>query len=223
MQYPINSIFQTLQGEGVYTGVPAIFIRLQGCTIGCNWCDTKYTWNKRTTREIPWQEVLLKTEESDHWGTSDETTVLRTITRCGWTAKHIVITGGEPCLHDLRPLTIALQSAGFTCQIETSGTSIVLCTAETWVTVSPKINMRSKYSVLPQALTRADEIKHPVSCQRDIDMLISCLNTLDDPKKRVIALQPINHISHAIQLCIKNCIARNWRLSLQTHKYLNTK
>ncbi len=46
MQYPINEMFQTLQGEGYFTGVPAIFIRLQGCPVGCSWCDTKHTWEK---------------------------------------------------------------------------------------------------------------------------------------------------------------------------------
>ncbi|VFP84528.1 7-carboxy-7-deazaguanine synthase [Candidatus Erwinia haradaeae] len=221
MQYPINSIFQTLQGEGFYTGVPAIFIRLQGCPIGCAWCDTQYTWKKIANLEIPWREVLLKTEENEHWGMTDDTAVLNAIASLGWTAKHIVITGGEPCLYDLRPLTIALQSAGFICQIETSGTYTVLCTVDTWVTVSPKINMRSKSSILQQALVRADEIKHPVARQRDIDALIACLNILKDQKKRVISLQPINNIDSAIQLCLKTCLSRNWRLSIQTHKYLN--
>ncbi|MFZ6043504.1 7-carboxy-7-deazaguanine synthase QueE, partial [Vibrio natriegens] len=79
-----------------------------------------------------------------------------------YTAKHVVITGGEPCLYDLVPLTEALEQAGFRCQIETSGTSEVKATANTWVTVSPKINMKAKLPVLPSALERADEIKHPV-------------------------------------------------------------
>ncbi|EBW9852653.1 7-carboxy-7-deazaguanine synthase QueE, partial [Salmonella enterica subsp. enterica serovar Typhimurium] len=51
MQYPINEMFQTLQGEGYFTGVPAIFIRLQGCPVGCAWCDTKHTWDKLSDRE----------------------------------------------------------------------------------------------------------------------------------------------------------------------------
>ena len=50
MQYPINEMFQTLQGEGYFTGVPAIFIRLQGCPVGCAWCDTKHTWDKLADR-----------------------------------------------------------------------------------------------------------------------------------------------------------------------------
>lgn len=52
MQYPINEMFQTLQGEGYFTGVPAIFIRLQGCPVGCAWCDTKHTWDKLEDREV---------------------------------------------------------------------------------------------------------------------------------------------------------------------------
>ncbi|STM07827.1 7-carboxy-7-deazaguanine synthase; queosine biosynthesis [Escherichia coli] len=56
MQYPINEMFQTLQGEGYFTGVPAIFIRLQGCPVGCAWCDTKHTWEKLEDREsLPFQ------------------------------------------------------------------------------------------------------------------------------------------------------------------------
>ncbi len=52
MQYPINEMFQTLQGEGYFTGVPAIFIRLQGCPVGCAWCDTKHTRDKLADREV---------------------------------------------------------------------------------------------------------------------------------------------------------------------------
>lgn len=55
MQYPINEMFQTLQGEGYFTGVPAIFIRLQGCPVGCAWCDTKHTWEKRGSGSLPFQ------------------------------------------------------------------------------------------------------------------------------------------------------------------------
>lgn len=187
MQYPINEMFQTLQGEGVYTGVPAIFIRLQGCPVGCSWCDTKHTWDKLANRETSLGDILLKTVESDAWGAADAPALLETIRRHGWTAKHIVITGGEPCIHDLTPLTAALQGSGFSCQIETSGTHEVHCTAETWVTVSPKVNMRGGYDVLNQALVRADEVKHPVARQRDVDALDDLLATLSDNKARIIA------------------------------------
>lgn len=68
MQYPINEMFQTLQGEGYFTGVPAIFIRLQGCPVGCAWCDTKHTWDKLADREVSLFSILAKTKESDKWG-----------------------------------------------------------------------------------------------------------------------------------------------------------
>lgn len=119
------------------------------------------------------------------------------------------------------PLTSQLEQAGYRCQIETSGTHEVRCSATTWVTVSPKVNMRGGLKVLPQALERADEIKHPVGRLRDIEALEALLETLTDDKKRIIALQPISQKDEATKLCIETCIARNWRLSMQTHKYLN--
>ena len=74
---------------------------------------------------------------------------------------------------------------GYSCQIETSGTHEVRCSHTTWVTVSPKVNMRGGYDVLSQALERADEIKHPVGRVRDIEALDELLATLTDEKQRV--------------------------------------
>ena len=109
MQYPINEMFQTLQGEGYFTGVPAIFIRLQGCPVGCAWCDTKHTWDKLADREVSLFSILAKTKESDKWGPASSEDLLAIIGRQGWTARHVVITGGEPCIHDLTPLTSLLE------------------------------------------------------------------------------------------------------------------
>lgn len=221
MFYPINEMFQSMQGEGFYTGVPALFIRLQGCPVGCSWCDTKHTWEKRTDRETSLGDILVKMVESDTWGSANAAMLLESIQRQGWTARHVVITGGEPAIFNLLPLTHALERAGFQCQIETSGTHEVQCSEATWVTVSPKVNMRGGYDVQPQALQRADEIKHPVARQRDIEALDALLAELHDEKHRIVALQPISRGEAATRLCIETCIARNWRLSMQTHKYLN--
>ncbi|TKI08830.1 7-carboxy-7-deazaguanine synthase QueE [Martelella alba] len=221
MQYPLNELFQTLQGEGYFTGVPAIFIRLQGCPVGCSWCDTKHTWRVDPRREIPPGEIPLKTGDSDSWAAISAEAMLDLIARQGYTARHVVITGGEPCIHDLLPLTQILERRGFHCQIETSGTHPIRCSPRTWVTVSPKVGMRGALTVLPEALRRADEIKHPVARLRDIERLDALLAVLDDEKPRVIALQPVSRKDDATRLCIDTCIARNWRLSLQTHKYLN--
>ncbi|MBX9448021.1 7-carboxy-7-deazaguanine synthase QueE [Dickeya chrysanthemi] len=221
MRYPINEMFQTLQGEGFFTGVPAVFIRLQGCPVGCSWCDTKHTWERLPDRQIPLADILVKSGESDAWSHSSSEELLQQMRLQGYSARHIVITGGEPCIHDLMPLTQALELQGFSTQIETSGTHEVRCSSACWVTVSPKVNMRGGLAVLDQALQRADEIKHPVARERDIEALDALLARLDDDKPRVVALQPISQKDDATRLCIETCIARNWRLSMQTHKYLN--
>lgn len=221
MQYPINEMFQTLQGEGYFTGVPAIFIRLQGCPVGCSWCDTKHTWEKDADREVDMQQILVKTTESDIWGRASAEQLFEAIQQQGYSARHIVITGGEPCIYDLIPLTTLFEHSGYDCQIETSGTHEIHCTPNTWVTVSPKVNMRGGRKVLQQALIRADELKHPVGRERDIAALEVLLATLHDDKRRIIGLQPISQKEEATRLCIETCIARNWRLSLQMHKYLN--
>ncbi|WP_413484331.1 7-carboxy-7-deazaguanine synthase QueE [Morganella psychrotolerans] len=221
MHYPINEIFQTLQGEGVFTGVPAIFVRLQRCPVGCSWCDTKHTWEQDPEKICSADMMMNKTQENDRWASLSAQDIIMQFTAQGYTARHVVITGGEPCLYDLQPLTAELEAQGWQCQIETSGTQPVLCSEKTWVTVSPKVNMRGGYDVLTSALIRADEVKHPVGRQRDIDELDLLLAKLPSGKYPVVALQPISQKPAATQLCIKTCIARNWRFSMQTHKYLN--
>lgn len=221
MHYPINEIFQTLQGEGVFTGVPAIFVRLQCCPVGCSWCDTKHTWEQDPEKICSADVMMSKTQEDDRWASLSAEHIIMQFTAQGYTARHIVITGGEPCLYDLQPLTAELEAQGWQCQIETSGTQPVLCSEKTWVTVSPKVNMRGGYDVLTSALIRADEVKHPVGRQRDIDELDLLLAKLPSGKCPVVALQPISQKPAATELCIKTCIARNWRFSMQTHKYLN--
>ncbi|WP_241625040.1 7-carboxy-7-deazaguanine synthase QueE [Rosenbergiella epipactidis] len=221
MLYPINEMFQTLQGEGFYTGAPAIFIRLQGCPVGCSWCDTKHTWEKYADQQQPLTNIVHKSAESEAWADASVEQLFTVIAEQGWTAKHIVITGGEPALYDLTPLTEQFEQQGFQCQIETSGTHPIQCSAATWVTVSPKVNMRGGYDVLNSALLRANEVKHPVGRQRDIDALDLLLSQVPPSTERIIALQPISCKKAATELCIATCIARNWRFSMQTHKYLN--
>ena len=220
MKYPVNEVFETIQGEGVYTGVPAIFVRLQGCPVGCSWCDTKHTWETLTENRVDPDLVIQIDGEIGRWAELDAKELSAQLVAKGFTAKHIVITGGEPCIYDLRPLTQALSEQGYQCQIETSGTFEVLCDPRTWVTVSPKVNMKGGYKVLEQSLVRADEIKHPVAKQMHIDELDQLLEGIDTLGK-TICLQPISQKPRATELAMKVCIARNWRLSIQTHKYLN--
>ncbi|MEJ2762404.1 7-carboxy-7-deazaguanine synthase QueE [Photobacterium sp. MCCC 1A19761] len=218
--YKINEVFETIQGEGVFTGVPAIFVRLQVCPVGCAWCDTKQTWTAEPQDYTTLDQVMAKTSDSPLWTNLDAQGVVKLLHDQGYTARHVVITGGEPCIYDLQPLTAALEQAGFRCQIETSGTSEVLATENTWVTVSPKINMKAKLPVLRSALMRADEIKHPVGTEKDIEQLDQLLNGVALKPDVSIALQPISQKARATALCIETCVKRNWRLSIQTHKYL---
>jgi len=219
--YKINEMFETIQGEGVFTGVPSVFVRLQECPVGCAWCDTKQTWDATPQDERSLDEVLAKTEDSPTWCSVTAEDIVNEYKNQGYTAKHIVITGGEPCIYDLTLLTQAFENNGCKCQIETSGTSEVRVTDTTWVTVSPKVAMKGKLPVLDSALLRANEIKHPVATQKDIDQLDELLNRAGVSEETIIALQPISQKPRATQLCIDVCVARNWRLSIQTHKYLS--
>ncbi|EIM1707393.1 7-carboxy-7-deazaguanine synthase QueE [Aeromonas dhakensis] len=221
MHYPINEIFQTIQGEGVFTGLPAIFVRLQGCPVGCPWCDTRHTWVVDPAREVGVQAVLDCSNESDGWSKMSTEQILASFQQLGYQARHVVITGGEPCLYDLQDLSTALIAAGYQVQIETSGTSEIKTHERTWVTVSPKINMKGGLPVLVSALERANEIKHPVATERHVEELDALLATARLRDDVVIALQPISQKPRATQLAMVTCIARNWRLSIQTHKYLD--
>lgn len=219
VQLSINEVFETIQGEGFHTGVPSIFVRLQGCPVGCPWCDTKHTWTLDDAFLTTADKVITKTQESEAFFNADATALLAEFKRLQYTAKHVVITGGEPCMYDLSELTALLHAQGFSTQIETSGTYEVHCHPDTFVTVSPKVDMKGGMEVLTSALQRADEIKHPVAMQKHVDELDALLARLDTPPKRV-CLQPISQQQRATDLAIKTCIERNWRLSLQTHKYI---
>ena len=67
MSYRINEIFETLQGEGTFTGVPSIFLRLQGCPVGCPWCDTQHTWETNPSDQVSIDALMAKTEASAKW------------------------------------------------------------------------------------------------------------------------------------------------------------
>jgi len=216
----INEMFETIQGEGSFTGIPSVFVRLQGCPVGCPWCDTKHTWSLDDALVTTAHEVINKPQEDEQFFTTDENGLLSLFNDEGYVAKHVVITGGEPCMYDLRPLTTYLHDNGYTTQIETSGTYEVLCDPRTYVTVSPKINMKGGMEVLIGALERANEIKHPIAMQKHIDELDALLKDVSSLEGKQVCLQPISQQKRATELAVKTCIARNWRLSLQTHKYI---
>lgn len=217
--YKINEFFETIQGEGSYTGQPSIFIRLQGCPVACSWCDTKHTWEIALSDEVDQNIMLTKAQETSQWATMTIVQILALVTDKGFQAKHIVLTGGEPCMVDLTPLCSAFEQLGYSTQVETSGTFEINVSDKCWVTVSPKINMRGGYKILNSAMMRANEIKHPIATEQHIDDLKDLLAT-HNIIKTPIYLQPISQKTRATELAIETCIANNWRLSVQVHKYL---
>jgi 7-carboxy-7-deazaguanine synthase len=217
--YKINELFETIQGEGAFTGQPSIFIRLQGCPVACSWCDTKHTWEINLDKEVSSTLMQSKKEETDQWAALSVEQILSLMAEQGYQAKHIVITGGEPCMVDLTPLCSGLEEKGYSCQIETSGTFEIKTTVNCWVTVSPKVNMKGGYKILNSAIQRANEIKHPVATEQHIDDLKALL-TEHNITRTPIYLQPISQKTRATELAVKSCIENNWRLSIQVHKYI---
>jgi 7-carboxy-7-deazaguanine synthase len=219
IQYKINELFETIQGEGSFTGQPSIFIRLQGCPVGCSWCDTKHTWEIELSDEVSQNTMLAKAQETSQWAAMTVDQILALVKEKGFQAKHIVITGGEPCMVDLTPLCEAFELQEYSTQVETSGTFDIRVSDKCWVTVSPKINMRGGYAILNSAMIRANEIKHPVATEHHVSELKELLAE-HNIKSTPIYLQPISQKPRATELAIATCIANNWRLSVQVHKYL---
>lgn len=211
----VNEIFPTIQGEATWTGTPATFIRLQGCPVGCSWCDTKHTWPAGSpTKMINVVEMLDKVDAAPTWALMSTNQIVEVVG--SYSPRHFVITGGEPCAQDIWLLTEALQALG-TVQVETSGTHEIKAAPGTWVTVSPKVGMGGGTKVLPNAIARADEIKMPVANISDIDNLRMLL--AHRQSNVTVWLQPISQGDEATQLCVQACMENQWRLSIQTHKY----
>jgi 7-carboxy-7-deazaguanine synthase len=212
---PVNEVFETIQGEASNAGTPALFIRLQGCPVGCPWCDTKYTWDLDENDRATEVEAITEAPHTELWyhGEIDILVERAVRSRCPL----VVITGGEPCLYDLTHLTGMLISKDKRVQIETSGTHEILCHPNTWVTVSPKIDMPGGFDVLASAMARADEVKMPVGRTAD---LVKLIRLLDERPKRdgvLIWLQPLSLSPKATELCVDQAIKQGWRVSLQAH------
>lgn len=190
-KFAINETFFSIQGEGFWAGTPAYFIRLQGCSVGCSWCDTKNSWNF-SDEKISYTDIVRQIP---------------------FNVRHVVITGGEPFEHSIRKLLKAIDLTGRQVQIETSGCFDV--EKPGWITVSPK-----RFKPLSmQALRTADEIKHVVTCEEDIrwmkeEVLPHISNYIP------IFLQPVSNGKRAIQICIDECKRSGYRLSLQMHKFI---
>jgi 7-carboxy-7-deazaguanine synthase len=194
--YPVMEHFYTLQGEGRYSGQAAYFIRLGGCDVGCVWCDVKDSWDAAAHPLMSVQDIVA--------------------TAAAHPGRIAVITGGEPAMHELGPLTDALHVAGFRTHIETSGAH-ELNGALDFVTLSPK-----KFKApLESALRRADELK--VVVYHKSDLLWAEQHAASVSADCALYLQPEWSRHDTITPLIIDYIKQHpqWQLSLQTHKYIN--
>ena len=188
--------FYTVQGEGRNTGMPAYFIRLAGCDVGCPWCDSKAA-------------------RSFEAGTPTEVErLVERVVECG--AENVVITGGEPLAHDLQPLTHALHDAGRNICIETSGTRPFSGSFD-WVTLSPKRHLPP----LDEAFARADELKVVIESPDDLEWAAECARKTS--YGCLLYMQPEWSRRTEITPLLVDFVKRNphWNLSLQTHKFID--
>ena len=193
---PVMEHFYTLQGEGSYQGQAAYFIRLGGCDVGCVWCDVKESWDASNHPFLSIDEIVMHVQQTP--------------------ARIVVITGGEPLLHDLTELTNHLKNGGFRVHIETSGSSPLSGTLD-WITLSPK-----KFKApLPEVLPYANELKIIVFNKSDFIWAEEYAAKVSTTCK--LYLQPEWTKAQLITPLIISYIKSHpqWQLSLQIHKYIN--
>ena len=193
--YKINEMFESIQGEGAHTGEHVIFVRLAGCSMGCEWCDTKYCQEVHYTLTA---EQILKHLEMN------------------FIKKPVVISGGEPFEQQIRELIESLRSKGYKVWIETNGAEeIPSGLGDVWYTVSPKKH------VLSENLSIADEIKLVISNEEDIKRAKVMIS--HHPKK-CFYLQPESGKKEATKLCVETCMQDpRFKLSVQVHKLIDVK
>ncbi len=193
--YPVMDHFYTIQGEGVHTGRAAYFIRLAGCDVGCWWCDVKESWDATDHPVIAAGSLVRAARQSG--------------------AGIVVITGGEPLLHDLEPLTTGLHEVGLQVHIETSGSSPMSGDFD-WITLSPK-RFKEPLEVIFQL---ADELKVVVLTRKDLQWAEKNARKCSRNVKKL--LQPEWDTPKSIPLIVEYVKEYpEWAISLQTHKFLN--
>lgn len=188
-------MFYSLQGEGYHQGKAAFFIRLAGCDVGCVWCDVKDSWDASKHPQLSIDEIVNAALSHP--------------------SKIAIVTGGEPLLHALDPLTTALKTAGLQTHIETSGSS-PLSGQWDWICLSPK---KFKFP-LKESIAAASELKVVVFNKSDIEWAESFEKKVSPNCK--LYLQPEwDKADTMTPLSIDYIKAHpQWELSAQLHKYI---
>lgn len=218
-EYALNTIYPTVQGEGQLTGTAMTIIRLQGCPVGCVFCDTPESW----VPPSDWRSVFHEGQpfpgtRGGGVGWAQARAIAAYV--ASLPPRWALITGGEPAWYDLGALTAELRALGLSSALETSGVYAISGLWQ-WVCVSPK-----PAGLLPLCvtnLTRADEVKWIVGKAADLGALEAFLaahaGTLNPAA--VVSVQPMSASPKATALCVDALMAHpTWQLSLQTHKYL---
>ena len=195
-ELPIMESFLTIQGEGYHSGKPAFFIRTGGCDVGCVWCDVKESWN---AENHPVQHVTalqkLSLENESEW---------------------VVLTGGEPAMYKLQPLVGKLKEIKRSVAIETSG-CYPLDAHVDWYTFSPKKFKKP----CAEAYEKADELKIVVYHKSDFRWALKHAEKVSS--MCLLYIQPEWSKKEELMAEIVDFVKSNkgWRISLQTHKFMN--
>lgn len=195
-KYFVMEHFYTIQGEGFWAGNPAYFIRLAGCEVGCHWCDVKESWDKNSHPQMSVEELLKNIKNTP--------------------AKRIIITGGEPLQQDLTSLTQALHLQGYFIHLETSG-AYPLTGEWDWICLSPKKFKKP----LDAIYSHIHELK--VIVYNDSDFMFAEEHAKLCPDQVILYLQPEWSKQEKMLPRIIEYAKANpkWRISLQTHKFMN--
>lgn len=192
---PVVETFHSVQGEGAWTGTNAFFIRLAGCDVGCPWCDTKHSWSVRRHPQRHTTDLIADAKAAN--------------------PAIVVITGGEPLMHDLSPLSNGLRAAGLRSHLETSGSHPFSGNFD-WVTFSPKRFKPPHESIYLQV----SELKVVIANQSDLSWAEDQATKI--PTDAVRLLQPEWGTPESYSLILEYILSHpEWRISLQTHKFTN--
>lgn len=196
----ITEIFSSVQGEGLRQGEPTLFIRLTGCNLQCDFCDTQYAWEGGEDMSVG--GILEKMEE----------------VRQDFPSQWVCLTGGEPFLQDVGNLVQEIKKRGFKVQVETNGTIFQDLSVD-WYSVSPK---PPDYFFQPEYKNRAQEVKLVVSKELNADVVQRMRSEF--PEKIPILLQPESNQKWSMEKGI-NILRKgshqglkNIRVTLQLHK-----
>lgn len=198
----IQSIFRTLQGEGIYVGMPSIFIRLGGCNLACSFCDTEF----EDYSEMQLNDILNEVERLKQ----------------NYNINLIVITGGEPFRQNIKKLCDDLLGRNFLIQIETNGTLFQDLDKRVQIVCSPKISANSYHKIRADIFERISAFKFLISTNIPFYDSVPDWNF----ENKIVYIQPMDeydehknakNTEYAIEFVMKN----DYRLSIQTHKILN--